>query len=327
MLGQSDPAGIMLIATNSSYGARPVHPDVSRSEYYFHLIGGAGQGLAPATCICLDGIAADVPMDALLDLVEHFFAEEGCKPRIVLVEKKGEDKSPSRTMKWIREAAASGEGSFRRTVDSLQFFPKGRSTIEATWWPSVYIAASVGPTPASAFLCVNRLLDEAELLRRTHKVNALFRSCAAYGFYFPSKFSPLGYYWGISVNPGRRREGEYANSKSNRLSNWRDNTRIGIDTDGVRRFYSACDGYVRDAYPLMLLSARHMERRAGATTLADAIKNRRLGSVAPEGEKFLWRIPAEKLAEVQKLLDDNDISLSGRRMDFEQPTMSTGVQD
>jgi hypothetical protein len=248
--------------------------------------------------------------------VDKFFAKEGCKPKIVLAEKDDEDKSPSRTMKWLRGAIEEGATGFLEAYDTLQFFPKGRSTIEDTWWPSVYVALSLRPRSPSAFLCVNKRLDEAGIRQQIDAISALFCSCAAYGFYFPTVFSPLGYFWGIAVNPGSRRKGAYADREEHRIPHWRDNSKIGILVgDGERRFFGPCDGYVRDAYPLMLLSEKHMARRVGSATLAEAIKQRQLGSVTHEGEKFLWSIPAEKLAEAQKLLDDNDISLSGRRLE------------
>lgn len=58
-----------------------------------------------------------------------------------------------------------------------------------------------------------------------------------------------------------------------------------------------------------------MSRRVGAVTLLEHIKKDGLGEIEAVGEKHVWRIPAEKLAMAQKLLDVNDISLSGRRLE------------
>ena len=282
---------------------------------YAHLIGGAGQNLETATCVYFDGIT-DWPLDRLPGFVDQIFANEACKPRIVLAEKNAEEKSPSRTMKWLRATIDDGPDSFRETFDSLQFFPKGRSTIEDTWWPSVYFAVSFRPGSPSAFFCVNKRLDESGIRQQLDAIGAILGSCAAYGFCFPTVFSPLGYFWGIAVNPGYRREGAYADKEKRRLSHWRDNSKIGIfGGSGERRFFYACDGYVRDAYPLMFLSEKHMSRRVGGSTLMERLRKGDLGEIEAVGDKHLWRIPAEKLAAAQKLLDDNDISLSGRRLE------------
>lgn len=284
------------------------------SSCYAHLIGNAGNNLEPSTCVYLDGIASDYSLDGLMVFVDQVFAKEGCKPKIVLVGKKNDTKSSSRTIKWVMTAIAEGAEAFRQSSEELQFFPKARTTVEDTWRPSVYLGISIGSEPRAAFLCVNRLMDEAGIIGQINAMNLIFRSCAAYGFYFPRKFSPLAYFWGIAVNPGGDREGEYAIRESRRLSHWRDNAKIGILNGSTRKLYNVCDGYVRDSYPLMLLSEKHLNRTVGAATLVDAIKQRQLGSLTPDGEQFLWRVPYERLIEAQGMLDGNDISLSGRRL-------------
>lgn len=285
----------------------------SHAEHYAHLIGGAGPGLKPASCIYLDGLDG-FPPEAMLDLVEEWFASRDSKPKVVLVRGDSEKGQPRYTINTLRKAVS--EPALLRTIKTMQFFPRGRTTIDDTWRPTVYFAVSV-ERPASVFFCSNDALDSD--LEYLFKGDFALKSCAAYAFPFPERFSPLGYYWGMSVEPAGRAVGSWGKHEARRLSHWRDNTQIGVLTGGVRRFYNACDGYVRDAYPVMLLGEKHMERRVGKSTLAEAIGRQQLGSVTPEGKKFLWRIPAEKLAEAQKLLDDNDISLSGRRLE-EQST-------
>jgi hypothetical protein len=162
---------------------------------------------------------------------------------------------------------------------------------------------------------VNVDLEATDLVPILLRGDEVFRSCAAYGFWFPERFSPLGYFWGISVEPAGRQNGAWDTQKGRRLSHWRDNTDIGIVSDSERRFFGSCDGYVRDAYPLMLVDQRHMRRNAGCNTLAEQVKKHRLGEIEAVGGKRLWRVPPEKLAAAQKLLDDNDITLSGRRLE------------
>lgn len=221
----------------------------------------------------------------------------------------------------MRAAASADEAAFRRSFNTLQFFPKGRTTIDDTWRPSVYFAVSTA-RPASAFFCVKAALAEDELLLLLQHGDTAFQCSAAYGFWFPERYSPLGYYGGISVQPAGRHVGSWGKKESRRLSHWRDNTSIGIASGGQRRHFSVRDGYVRDAYPLMLLSEKHMLRRAGDLTLRERITKDNFGTIEGVGDKHLWRISAEKLAAAQKLLDDNDISLSGRRLEGVEGTSS-----
>lgn len=284
----------------------------SRTPFFSHLIEAAlPESLEAATCIYFDGISPDFRGLEMLDLVESWFANHESKPKVVLVASAG--KAPRYTVKSMRAAALADDAAFRGSFDTLQFFPKGRTTIDDTWRPSIYFAVARG-RHQSAFFCVNELLNSHDLWSLLQQGRKLFRCCATYAFWCPVRFSPLGYYWGISVEPGRR-YGTWGKRESRRLSHWRDNTSIGIATDGDRRFFGACGGYVRDAYPLMLLSETHMSRRVGASTLLERTRKDNVGEVEAVGEKYLWRIPAEKLAAAQELLDDNDISLSGRRLE------------
>lgn len=276
---------------------------------YSHLIGEVDAGLELASCLYFEAVEGFL-LGGALDLVEKWFARRDSKPRVVLVSDV-EARSPRYTMRTLRQAASDPLTS--ASFATLQFFPKGRTTIDDTWRPAVYSALSM-QRAISAFFCATGEIDEGAKVACLREGSVVFRSCAAYAFEFPEQFSPLGYFWGISVEPAGD-VGYWARPKANRLSNWRDNTKIGIASAGERRFYSACGGHVRDAYPLMLLSARHMSRTVGTANLAEEISRRPLGTVTAVGEQFLWRIPPEKLAEAQRLLDDNDISLSGRRLE------------
>jgi hypothetical protein len=299
--------------TTAQTGNGVERQQVGPRSCYSHLIGAASPDLELATCVYFDGIAQNFPIQSALELIESWFSERASKPKVVLVGKDGVKKPPRYTLRTLREAASSDEASTRDSFDRLEFFPRGRTTIDSTWHPPVYFAVYTR-TPPAAFYYVSEAMDESWLLTHLLQGNAIFQSAAAYGFWFPERFSPLAYFWGISVEPGRR-VGAWAAREARRLSHWRDNTQIGIVTGGQRRFFSASEGYVRDAYSLMLLSFQHMERRVGASTLGGAIKEQQLGSISPMGDRVLWRIPREKLADAQALLDSSDISLSGRRLE------------
>lgn len=303
-----------MLNANPSDHENGLEPADARSPYFAHLIDASVSArLKSSTCIYFDGIAADLCIPEMLDLVEGWFSRFECKPKVVLVGA-GEERAPRYTVKSLRVAACSDEAAARRSFSTLQFFPKGRTTIDDTWRPSIYCAVSI-KRPTSAFFCVNEVIAATDLLPLLRRGDEVFRSCASYGFWFPERFSPLGYYWGIAVEPAGRRDGAWGKQQQSRLSHWRDNTSIGIVSDRNRRFFGPCDGYVRDVYPLMLLDDRHMRRDAGGATLLGRIAEGSLGEVQATGKKSLWCLPPGKLAAAQKLLDDNDITLSGRRLE------------
>jgi hypothetical protein len=286
----------------------------SRECYFSHLINDAvPRDLELATCIYFDGIAQDFDISGMLDLVNDWFSQFGSKPRVILAGS-GSGKAPRYTVKSLRLAADSDDAAVRRSFDTLEFFPRGRTTIDDTWRPSVYFAVSTGRR-ASVFCSVNQEIDSAELMEPLRRGEEHFRNCASYAFWFPERFSPLGYFWGMSVEPSSRRHGTWGERESRRLSHWRDNASIGIAMNDERYFFGACGGYVRDAYPLMALSETHMKRRAGACTLLERIRQDKCGEVEVVRGRYFWRVCAKKLGAAQKLLDDSDISLSGRRLE------------
>jgi hypothetical protein len=284
----------------------------SQSSPFEHLVGRANGDNNIATCLYLDGIISIYSLRDVLDFVEEIFRQYGEKPTIILVGMRQSNKWLTRSMKWVR-AAVNDKEEFFRTFRSMQFFPQGRTTIDTTWMPSVYFTLSIGSKSPSAFLCVNKSISYDGFIEVLENLNVFMPSCAAYIFQFPIKFSPLAYFWGIEVTGGRQ-EDSYGDRQGHRLSNWRDNSSIGILQGGQRVVYKACDGYVRDAYPVMRLSPEHLERRVGCSDLRDAIAEYDLGMLSFRGKAFVWRIPDDRLDEAQKLLDDNDISLSGRRL-------------
>lgn len=300
--------------TNSSGDENDLHLNGARASYFAHLIDrSVPTHLKASTCIYFDGIAANPSISEMLDLVEGWFSKYGGKPKVVLVGA-GEGRTPRYTVKSLRVAASSDKPDTQRSFNSLQFFPKGRTTIDDTWRPSIYCAVSF-KRPASAFFCVNEDVEATDLLSFLRQGDEIFRSCASYGYWFPERFSPLGYYWGIAVEPAGRRDGAWGKQELRRLSHWRDNTSIGIVSDQNRRFFGPCDGYVRDVYPLMLLGDRHLRRSTGGSTLLERIRRGGLGEVQAAGSRSLWCLPPGQLAAAQKVLDDNDIALSGRRLE------------
>ena len=274
---------------------------------YAHLVGAFCDSQAVATCLYFDELRPDVELCELLDLAEHWFTQHGFRPRVM----RGTDASKAPLLRpTIRKFRAPDSGRTAiEVINRLEIFPKGRTTVEDNWLPPVYFVASMG-RPTGAFMSVNSALDASAALVALKHGDRVLGASASYAFWFPVRCSPLAYFWSMSFQSNRRDDVRWGDRERRRLSNWRDNT----DEIGPR-WYSTRDGYVRDVYPLMLLGAAHMDRPVGPIPLRRAIEERQLGPVVPVGDRFLWSIPREKLAEAQVLLDDHDICLSARIFD------------
>jgi hypothetical protein len=296
----------------------PLETDLSRLSNaepwapYAHLLGRANPQIEIATCLYFDGISRECSIASTLDLVEGWFARFGLKPKVLQVKGDKRQIASRYSIRTLREALS--DAAVGGAIERIEFYPKGRTALDEAWSPSIYFARSLH-VPTSAFFSINATLSEQSSLEMLLEGDQIFRSSAAYGLLYPARFSPFAYYFGISFEPSYRALGAWGDRESRRLSHWRDNEQIGIRDGEERRFYRACDGYVRDAYPLMLLSWPHLARRIGKSTLVNAIGQHSLGSVSALADKHLWRIPNHKLAAAQQFLDANDISLSGRRFD------------
>jgi len=286
---------------------------------FAHLIGSSHGGHEIATCLYFDDLTTDVSVDVVLDLAEHWFSRCESKPRVVMVKEASGKRLPRPSIKTLRQLASGRTAS--DVFETFEVFPKGRTTIEDTWRPTVYFAVC-GRRPTAAFMTVNWSLERSATLGLLQHGDMNLGAAASYAFSFPVRFSPLGYFWGIAVQPAGRDVGEWGELHSRRLSHWRDNTSIGIDSGNGRRWYAPREGYVRDAYPLMLLSPTHVKRNAGAVSLREAIERERIGSIAAARDKLLWSIPGEKLSDAQHMLDESEIGLSGRRIERQ----GTGLQ-
>lgn len=117
----------MLKTAQTSDGVR--RQSVESPSWYSHLIGAASSDLDLATCIYFDGIAQNFPIQSTLDLMESWFCERASKPKVVLVGKEGVKKPPRYTVGTMRAAASADEAAFRRSFDTLQFFPVTRRPI------------------------------------------------------------------------------------------------------------------------------------------------------------------------------------------------------
>lgn len=281
-----------------------------RQAAYAQLIGDSVPDLVPATCFYFDGLGSRDVLLGIIALAERWFLQFEKKPKVLLTSGDKSVLSPRYTVRTLKEAAKDAE--ILGAIDSLQIFPKGRTTIEDTWFPSIYFALRLN-RPASAFFCINEELPYDTIKSMMIEGQRITGSCASYTFSFPQQYSPLGYFWGISVQPSGPHVGKWGASESRRLSHWRDNSDIGIPCGESRRWYSVRDGYVRDTYPLMLLTSTHFDRKLGRTSLRETIVKEGLGSLSSEGGMFLWCIDHSQHNVARQLLEQHKISLSGCR--------------
>lgn len=280
-------------------------------EAYAQLVGTSAAGTAPSTCFYFDGLDPESVLLDTLTLVNRWFMRFAMKPRVLLTQGDKEVLARRYTLRTLRDACT--DARIRGAIRSVEIFPKGRTTTDDTWFPGAYFGLRLD-RPESAFFSVNEALGEETTKSMLLEGQRVTRSCAAYSFLFPRSYSPLGYFWGISVQPSGREFGKWGTTQSRRLSHWRDNTSIGVSDGTSRTFYRTCDGHVRDAYPLMLINKRHLIRATSRGPLSQAIVTDQIGSIAQSGSMSLWHLKNEELDAARSLLENHDISLSGRRI-------------
>lgn len=278
---------------------------------YHHLVGLEDQRLRLDDCIYLDGIRSASSIIGMTDLVVQWFGDLNFQVRQVVIGERGESASKVRSLGWLLGELASTDGAGREEWSSIQFFPSRRTTVEETWQPDVYFGVEIKRHESSIFISVKsdlgRGLGEDVA---TGFLNS-FAPCAAYIFEFPTVFSPLAYFWGITVMPANRRW-RYGHREEERLAIFRDNSRIGLGKKSRPKLFGACEGFVRDVYPKMYLSEVHLKRMVGGISFEDFAKAH--CSISSIGRDYrLLTIDPSRLGSIQRMWDDNDLTLSSRR--------------
>ena len=277
---------------------------------YAHLVGLENPILPEDTCVYLDGITYHSPLPDLSELVFELFEALGSEVLQVVVGEKAGLKSKARSPHWLRRELSHSETSQPPPWDTLQFFPSKRTTVEETWFPDVYVAMTFTDKENSLFFSFKsgeRSICSDMLRLMSPHVEA----CATYVFPFPHAFSPLAYYWGIAVMPDDPRL-RYGEREEKRLEYHRDNTRIGILGRTMRRFYNVCEGYVRDVYPMMILSEVHRNCLVSNLPFEEFIKPH--GSLTELGNGYFQvMVEPSEIAVAQRLWDDSGLTLSAFR--------------
>jgi hypothetical protein len=179
----------------------------------------------------------------------------------------------------------------------------------------VYFAITDGYRTNSLFFSARASFGHAIIDQQLEYIKILSKFCSAYIFDFPTTFSPLAYYWGIAVEPSDRSAGSFGDREVERLSHWRDNTEIGVFGSGGRVFYSPCDGYIRDVYPIMLLSEAHLMRNMDGATLLSFLTTDTSAKISHVHDRYSIEIANDELLMVQAAMDLYSISLSGKRLE------------
>ena len=289
----------------------------SSNEYFDHLIGDSSSTYTQASCIYIDAFDACGKILALIEIADVFFNRDGYKPKVFLLTSRDGLKSYSKSRSFVRTELERSEKEFIEKYSSVQIFPETRDTVDRTWRPPVYMGFDLSDRSNSLLYYTSRALNEHEMIRLIIDFKEISEFCAAYGFYFPIELSPIGYFYGISISPDSRKNKGYTVEKKERFVYWRGNTLTGVLQNEKRKFYSACDGYIRDAYPVIVLSKAHLDRKCGGISLPEFIERYQLGHLSQQDGVHVLRIPCKNLSKAQMLFDANNISLSGKLLSSE----------
>ncbi len=261
-------------------------------------------------CIYLDGLTETVSIDLAFTIARKLFGMFGFDVVKVLIghTSKSEPKTYS-AKKLISEIQAGAVDQFK----SAQFYPNKRSSVDESWRPSTYFSVTNQYRVNSIFFSFDSKNDSDADTRILETLRKLSDYCAGYIFDFPNVFSPLAYYSGIVVDPSDRRVGRIADRESLRIENWRRNTEIGVVRAGERVYLHPCQGYVRDAYPKIILSKPHCARRFNGKSIIELAHEVCGSTVLRYNEKSILITNQSEIIDLQKLFDELGVTLSTNR--------------
>jgi hypothetical protein len=277
---------------------------------YFHIIGNKDIFDNLDTCIYLDGISRVASLGDIIDTADRVFSSFGKEITQILVSDSYASNPRVRSIKWLRRASEEVSYSEHSGFHSLEFFPTKRRTIDETWRPEIYLSVTFGRKTNSIFFSVRNGKDRLCEDFVFKELSGVAEFCAGYIFEFPSKFSSMAYYWGIVMDPAGIPFVRFGEREALRLEVWRSNTEIGISKNDARKFYSVCDGYVRDVYPTMILSKCHIRREINGKPLIDFIAKSLPVSVEHIGNQVWLYVQNDRLGSVQRSFDENELTLS-----------------
>lgn len=286
---------------------------MSKSSYY-HLTGSDYYFDEIDTCIYLDGTHQIKSMKLISEVSLGLFHLFGYKISQIVVSEFSKSKSYVRNFNWLSDFDGEPIEEKYSNLKTLQFFPTKRKTVNETWRPEIYLAITFGYKTNSLYFSFRNCKNREMIIYAFNEMSKLTDFCAGYIYDFPSKLSSMAYYWGIVVDPSGTPQHRFGQREALRLEVWRDNAEIGIIHSDGRKFFNVCDGYVRDVYPTLILSECHSRRKVNGLSLIKFItESFPVSSKHLDGKVWL-RIQNDHLLKIQQSFDENQLSLSGRRI-------------
>ncbi|MEI6487004.1 MAG: hypothetical protein WCO11_12185 [Sphingomonadales bacterium] len=284
---------------------------LDRSGSADHLIGEVSLRSPLSSCIYFDNIELPIDFSTIIDLFECWFSRFYETPKVLIVDKVDGSRLKRVSIKSLR-VALNRDPNLQKNIESIQIFPRGRNTIDNTWRPSIYCAISMSPN-ASAFICVNEDLSHIQILEYLLGVSAKLNCAVSYGFWFPAVFSPLGYYWGVSVDPVCRSNGNWASEKSERIANWKYNSRQLSVNNIDNRDVPKINDLTRDVYPITIFNKSYDFKIFGEIFAHPSSELRPPGMFHYFDDSIVWIICSQELQLAQEFSDRIEANLSVKR--------------
>lgn len=273
---------------------------------YSPLLSGAAAGLDCASCLHVDDIGQSVDLDLLLEEAVVFFDRIGEKPKRVSYWFDCESNSRRSSLgRFIKNYQGSGH-AVGTTIRSISISGHGfeGDAMSDTWTPrSVFSCSCHGRTIKAFFQSPVEFEKEKGVLSKL--AFRLFENffSSAHIFEYPFVFSPLAYTTGLIYSPNVRQWGGHTLRDKERVTNW---------SNHCYRGHRASEGYLRDVYPVNLISLEHTEMHVGSVKLGGWIgADPARGSLSRLNGKFLWEIGCKNIRSVQRELDKAEILLAG----------------
>lgn len=258
-------------------------------------------------CIYLDGLTDTVSIDLAFASARKLFGMLDYDVVKILIGNTSKSGFKTYSVKKLISEIQTGEVDQFKFVE---FYPNKRSSIDESWMPDIYFSVTQQYRVNSMFFCYNSKNDSDVDMQILEVLREVSDYCAGYIYDFPTVFSPLAYWTGIVVDPSDRRVGEIGDRECRRIENWRQNTEIGFMRAGERVFLDPCQGYVRDAYPKLILSKPHCDRRFNGKSILELAHEVCGSTVLPYNEKVILITDDSKIMDLQKLLDKCSMTLS-----------------
>lgn len=278
---------------------------LQNAREYQHLLAGAAPDLDCVCCLEIDEIHGGLSVASLLNISSILFENWSLKPKRVTYSLREEGKSRRASFATIRNRFGEIEDEVGRSITYIEISGAGieQNEISDVWTPCAFAGGAMQGRILNAFFFGPAPFDEGaqryiELLRANRVEFA-----SAQIFSFPWVYSPVAYFAGATYDHSDRRLGKLTPGGSARITNWRSHCHRGNRPS---------QGYMRDVYPLNILSREHICNELRGVSLLEWISTSpSRGEISEFGSKCIWRIADQHIAEVQRSLDEAGLLLAG----------------